>query len=73
MSDVDRLSFLAPFDDVAKFRQGANARGLTQGEYLSRLLRLYEMVRVRAEESLNEGDGPFTDWLKDLGLEAVTV
>ena len=52
-----------------RFRRGATARGLTQAEYLEKLLALHDAIRARADAS---DDGLKTE-LESMGLQGVSV
>ena len=65
---MERISFYVNDDEVADlFKIRAQARGLTQGEYLALLVRLHDAARVKADA----GDAGVKDLLEGLKLQTV--
>lgn len=57
-------------DALARLRQGARARGITQAEYIERLLDLHDYCR---EYAATAGKSELAHQLDELGLQTVSA
>ena len=69
MSNPARISFPTDVETADRFKARAQARSLTQGDYLKRLVQLHDKAKVMADT----GNPTLKDLLLELQLQTVTV